>query len=148
VAATLQQILLAPDVQPHVVSDCLTLIEEQVSEKSGVSGTAVKLAYKTASTFAPGYLRTTVENLLPDIVDALAPYWADFSTSGGSDFGDYLAKRGDEVSEALLRVSDHHAEASNRPVIVKAYQAVRSGAGKHIEAALPAVGKLVLKYAS
>jgi hypothetical protein len=147
-AATLQQILLAADVQPQVVSDCLTLIEEEVSEKSGVSGTAVKLAYKTATTFAPGYLRTTVENLLPDIVEALAPYWADFATSGGSDFGDYLAKRGDEVSESLLKVSDYHAEASNRPVIVKAYQTVRSGAGKNIQAALPAVGKLVLKYAA
>jgi hypothetical protein len=147
-AATLQQILLAPDVQPQVVSDCLTLIDDEVSEKSGVSGTAVKLAYKTASTFAKGYLRNTVETLLPDIVDALAPYWADFTTSGGSDFGDYLAKRGDEVSEALLKVSDRHCEASERPVIVKAYQAVRGGAGKHIEAALPAVGKLVLKYAS
>ncbi|HWF81240.1 MAG TPA: hypothetical protein VN695_11710 [Streptosporangiaceae bacterium] len=147
-AATLQQILLAPDAQPQVVSDCLTLIAEEVSEKSGVSGAAVKLAYKTASAFAPGYLRTTVENLLPDIADALAPYWADFTTSGGSDFGDYLAKRGDEVSEALLKVSDHHAEASNRPVIVKAYQTVRGGAARHIEAALPAVGKLVLKYAA
>src|SRR5215469_14941954 len=113
-AATLQQILLASDVQPQVVSGCLTLIEEEVSEKSGVSGTAVKLAYKTASTFAPGYLRTTVENLLPDIVDALAPYWADFTASGGADFGDYLAKRSDEVSEALLKVSDHHAAESNR----------------------------------
>ena len=146
-AATLAQILLAPDVQPQVVSECLTLIEDEVSEKSGVSGTAVKLAYKTASAFAPGYMRTTVENLLPDIVDALAPYWADFSTSGGSDFGDYLAKRGDEVSEALLKVSDHHAGASTRPVIVKAYQTVRNGAAKHIEAALPAVGRLVLKFA-
>jgi len=147
-AATLQQILLAPDVQPQVVTDCLTLIEEEVSEKSGVSGTAVKLAYKTATTFAQGYLRTTVENLLPDIVDALAPYWADFSTSGGSDFGDFLAKRGDEVAEALLKVSDHHAEESNRPVIVKAYQTVRGSAARNIEAALPAVGKLVLKYAA
>jgi hypothetical protein len=147
-AATLPQVLLAPAVQPQVVSDCLTLIEEEVSEKSGVSGTAVKLAYKTASAFAPGYLRTTVENLLPDIAEALAPYWADFSASGGADFGDYLAKRGDEVSEALLKVSDHHAEASNRPVIVKAYQTVRGNAAKHIEAALPAVGKLVLKYAA
>jgi hypothetical protein len=147
-AATLQQILLAPDVQPQVVSDCLALIEEEVSEKSGVSGTAVKLAYKTASTFAAGYLRTTVENLLPDIVEALAPYWADFCASGGSDFGDYLAKRGDEASEALLNVSDHHAEESNRPVIVKAYRTVRGNAAKNIEAALPAVGKLVLKYAA
>ena len=147
-AATLAQVLLAPNVQPQVVSDCLTLIEEEVSEKSGVSGTAVKLAYKTASTFAPGYLRTTIENLLPDIVDALAPYWADFTASGGADFGDYLAKRGDEVSEALLKVSDHHAEASNRPVIVKAYQTVRGSAAKHIQAALPAVGKLVQNYAA
>lgn len=147
-AVTLQQILLAPGVKPQVVADCLTLIEEEVSEKSGVSGTAVKLAYKTASAFAPGYLRTTVENLLPDIVDALAPYWAEFSTSGGSDFGDFLAKRGDEVSEALLKVSDHHAGESNRPMIVKAYQSVRGSAARHIEAALPAVGKLVLKYAA
>lgn len=147
-AATLQQILLAPDVQPQVVSDCLGLIEDEVSERSGVAGTAVKLAYKTASTFAPGYLRTTVENLLPDIVDALAPYWTEFTTSGGSDFGDYLAKRGDEVSEALLKVSDHHAEVSSRPVIVKAYHAVRGNAARNIEAALPAVGKLVLKYAA
>lgn len=147
-AATLQQILLAPDVQPQVVADCLALIDEEVSEKSGVSAAAVKLAYKTASTFAQGYLRTTVENLLPDIADALAPYWADFATSGGSDFGDFLAKRGDEVAEALLKVSDHHAGESKRPVIVRAYQTVRGSAARHIEAALPNVGKLVLKYAA
>lgn len=146
--ASLQQILLTPDVQPQVVTDCLKLIEDEVSEKSGVSAAAVKLAYKTAATFAPGYLRTTVENLLPDIVEALAPYWSDFTASGGSDFGDYLAKRGEEVAESLLKVSDHHAGESKRPVIVKAYQTVRGGAAKHIEAALPNVGKLVLKYSS
>jgi hypothetical protein len=31
-------------------------------------------------------------------------------------------------------------------VIVKAYRSVRSGAAKHVEAALPQVGGLVLKY--
>src|SRR5215469_13982798 len=144
-AATLAQILLAPDVQPQVFDDCLALIDEEVSEKSGVSAAAVKLAYKTAATFAKGYLRTTVENLLPDIVDALAPYWADFAASGGSDFGDFLAKRGDEVAEALLKVSDRHGGESRRPVIVKAYQTVRGSAARHIETALPNVGKLVLK---
>lgn len=147
-ARTLQDILLAAEVRPQVIGDCLTLIDQEVSEKSGVSGTAVKLAYKTAATFASGYLRNTVEGLLPDIVDALTPYWADFSTSGGSEFGDYLCKRGEEVSQALLSVSDAHAAASERPTIIKAYQAVRGGAGKHIEAALPQVGRLVLKYAA
>src|SRR5713226_8766426 len=76
-AATLQESLLAPDTQPHVVADCLKLIEQEVSAKSGVSGTAVKLAYKTANTFASGYLHATVESLLPDLVTELEPYWAD-----------------------------------------------------------------------
>ena len=146
-AATLQESLLAPDTQPHVVADCLKLIEQEVSAKSGVSGTAVKLAYKTANTFASGYLQATVESLLPDLVTELEPYWADFTASGAVDFGDYLVKRGDEVAEALLSVTDARAKISERPVILKAYGAVRGGAAKHVTAALPNLGALVQKYA-
>ncbi len=146
-AAMLQQILLAPDTQPNVVADCLKLIEQEVGAKSGVSGTAVKLAYKTANAFASGYLRDTVESLLPDLVTELEPYWADFAASGASGFGDYLAKRGDEASEALLSVSDARARISQRPTIIKAYGAVRGSAARHVTAALPNVGTLVQKYA-
>ena len=53
-----------------------------------------------------------VERLLPDIVDNLQPYWADFNASGASEFGDYLVKRSEEVSEALLSVTDQQAEWS------------------------------------
>lgn len=143
----LDQILLAPDAQPNVVADCLTLIEQEVASKSGVSGAAVKLAYRTAKTFAKGYLQSTVENLLPDLVAVLDPYWADFTASGASGFGDYLSKRGDEVSEAMLSVTDERAKMSSRPVIIKAYGTIRGGAAKNIAAALPAVGALVEKYA-
>ena len=146
-ALPLDQILLAPDVQPHVVADCLTLIDQEVSGKSGISGAAVKLAYKTAKTFAKGYLQSTVENLLPDFVAALEPYWADFAASGAAGFGDYLAKHGDEVAEALLAVTDARAKISGRPVIIRAYSTVRGGAAKNIIAALPATGALVEKYA-
>ena len=146
-APTLHEKLLTPDTEPSVVADSLTLIEQEVAGKSGISGAAVKLAYKTAKTFAKGYLQSTVENLLPDLVTQLEPYWADFTASGASGFGDYLVKRGDEVSEALLSVSDARARMSERPVIIKAYGTVRGGAGKHIVAALPAVGALVEKYA-
>jgi hypothetical protein len=98
--------------------------------------------------FAKGYLQSTVENLLPDFVAALEPYWSDFAVSGASGFGDYLVKHGDEVAEALLAVTDARAKMSERPVIIKAYGTVRGGAAKHITAALPAVGALVEKYAS
>ena len=144
--ATLQDILLTPENKPHVIDDCLTLIDQEVKGKSGVSGTAVKLAYKTANAFASGYLRGMVELLAPDMIIELEPFWADFNAAGGGEFGDYLAKRGDEVADALLRVTDDRAAASNHPVIVKAYRSVRSGAAKHVQAALPRVGDLVLKY--
>ena len=146
--ASLQEILLAPDTRPTVLTDCYTLIEQQLTELSGVSGTAVKLAYKAVNAFAPGYYHARVEELLPELVDKLEPYWADFTTSGGSGFGDYLAKHGEEVSQALLSVTDARAAASGRPTIIKAYRTVRGGASKHVEAALPRVGVLVQKYAA
>jgi len=146
-AATLQEILLGPDNRPKVIADCYALLQQEISEKSGISGTAVKLAYKTANTFAAGHVRKMVGTLLPGMADNLQPFWADFLASGGADFGDYLTKRGDEVAEAMLAVTDARAAASGRPVIVKAYRSVRGGAAKHIQAALPQVGDLVLKYA-
>ncbi len=146
-AATLHEILLAPGTQPMLVADCYAMIEQQVSDMTGVSGAAVKVAYKTASTFMPGHIRFMVESLLPKMVDQLQPYWEDFTVSGSSQFGDYLAKRGDEVSEALLSVTDARAAASGRPTIIRAYKAVRSGAARHVRAALPQVGDIVLKYA-
>jgi hypothetical protein len=147
-AATLQEILLAPDTQPQVIADCLRLIDDEISEKSGISGAAVKLAYKTVKAFAPGHVQHMVKSLLPDLVDKLEPYWQDFNSSGGSEFGDYLAKRGNEVAEALLSVTDARAARSSRPTIIKAYKSVRGGAVKNVEAALPRVGDLVVKYAS
>jgi hypothetical protein len=145
--ATLQDILLTPENKPHVMDDCMTLIDQEVKSKSGISGTAVKLAYKTANAFASGYLRSMVELLAPDMIIKLEPYWADFSVSGAGDFGDYLVKHGEEVSEALLSVTDARAETSTRPTILKAYKTVRGGATKHVTAALPALGTLVQKYA-
>jgi hypothetical protein len=146
-AATLAQTLLAPETQPAVINDCLTLIKEEVADLSGVSGAAVKVAFKTVNAFAADHIRYTLEVHLPLMAQQLEPYWADFNASGGSDFGDYVTKRGDEVSESLLAITDASAkEPTARPVIVKAYGAVRGHAAKHVVAALPRLGTLVQKY--
>ena len=144
--ATLHEILLGPDTQPMVIADCYALIQQEVSDKSGISGTAVKIAYKTVNAFMPGHIRHMVGKLLPDMVDQLEPFWADFNSSGGSEFGDYLAKRSDEVSESLLSVTDKRAAASERATIKKAYGTVRGGAAKNVSSALPRLGALVQKY--
>jgi hypothetical protein len=142
----LRDMLLAPDNKPRVVADCQALVQQELSAKSGVSAAAVKLAYKVVTTFAPGYYQSTVESMLPDMTDQLEPFWADFIVAGGSEFGDYLAKRGDEVAAALVVVTDAMASRSDRLTIVKAYKTVRGGASKHIEAALPNLGAMVQKY--
>lgn len=143
--ATLPEMLLAPEVKPQVVADCEALVNNEVSDMAGISGTAIKLAYKAVRTFDAGHIHYMIEQLLPSIADALQPYWADFTAVGG-EFGDYLAKREDEVSEALLAITDERGRNSPRPTIVKAYNSVRGSAAKHVKAALPAVGALIQRY--
>ena len=145
--ATLQQMLLGPDTLPLVVADCQALVETELKSKSGIAATGVKVAYKAVTAFAPGYYQDSLTNMIPYMIQQLEPFWADFNASGSAVFGDYLSKRPEEVAEALLAVTDHLANESQRPTIVKAYKAVRGGAGKNIEAALPNLGAMVQKYA-
>jgi hypothetical protein len=144
--ATLPELLLTNENKPHLIADTQALVDNEISSK-GITAAPLKAAYKVVTAFAPGYYQEVIEAMLPGMIHQLAPYWADFSTSGGADFGDYLAKRGPEVSESLLAVTDDMAHRSGRAAIVKAYQMVRGGAGKNIETALPALGALVQKYA-
>jgi hypothetical protein len=146
---TLPDILHTNGARQQIATDCMALVEQEISAKSGVSAAALKLAYAAVTTFAPGYYQGTVEKLVPKMLRQLQPFWADYQSGGaGGQFGDYLVGRGQDVSTALLAVTDDIARGSKRAVVVKAYNAVRDGAGKHIEAALPAVGALVEKYAA
>ena len=143
---SLPELLLAPDVQPRVVADCQKLVEQELSSK-GIAATPLKVAYKAVTAFAPGYYQQTIEAMLPHIVEALEPFWADFSASGSAEFGDYLAKRPTEVSEALLTVTDNMAAASERARSSRPTRRCGKGAGKTIEAALPNLGAMVQSYA-
>ena len=148
---TLQETLLAREILPQLTADCQELIEHEVADMSGVTGAAVRLAYKTVRTFDAGHIRVMIESLLPDVAGALQPYWTSFAAGSRPDsgsFGSYLAAREDEVAEALLAITDDRRRSSERPVIVKAYNTVRGSAVKHVKAALPALGALVQKYQS
>jgi len=144
--SNLADILEQDGAVARIAADCQEVVSSELSSKSGVSAAALKVAYKAVTTFAPGYYQTTVDSMVPNLLHELQPFWADFHAAGGGVFGDYLGKRGEEVTEAVLSVTDDMTEGSDHPTIVKAYKAVRGSAGPHIEAALPAVGALVEKY--
>lgn len=145
--ATLSDAMLRPDVFPHVIADCQALVDQEVSAKSGLSGTTTKVAYKAVRSFAPGYYENALKNMVPLFIDRLEPYWTNFLASGGGHFGDYLARRGEQVAESLLAVTDQMASTSSRAVVVRAYNGIRGGAARNIDAALPNLGALVQKYA-
>jgi hypothetical protein len=145
--ATLQELLLTNEKAPHIVADIQTLVDGELANKGGISGTALKAAYKAVTAFAPGYYQSAVSSMLPGMLEALEPYWADFTASGGADFGSYLAQRGPQVSESLLNVTDQMAAGSGRATVVKAYKMVRGSGQKNIEPALPGLGAIVQKYA-
>jgi hypothetical protein len=148
--ATLQEMLLAPDIQPTVVADCEELVTDQVADMSGVTGAAVKLAYNTVRKVDADHIHAMIVTILPSVADALQPYWAQFSaqyTPSSGDFGGYLAARDEEVAEALLAITDRRRDNSRRPAIVKAYNTIRGRAIKQVKAALPALGVLIQKYA-
>jgi len=143
--------LLAPDAQPRVAADCEALVDREVAEMSGITGAAVKLAYRTVRTFDAGHIRVMIESLLPDVADTLQPWWTAFTTeprTDAGDFGAYLASREDEVAEALVGITDERRKFSHRATIVKAYNTVRPSAVKHVKAALPALGRLVQQHAA
>ena len=137
-----------PATKAAIVKDAQAVVEAELAGKSGISAGAVKLAYKAVTSFAPGYYEETLNIMVPSMLEQLQPFWADFRTAGGGSFGEYLVKRQDEVTPRLLLVTDDMANASEKAVVVKAYKTVRGGASKHIEAALPALGGLVEKYAA
>ena len=148
--ATLQEMLLAPDIQPRVVADCEELVTNQVADLSGVTGAAIKLAYNTVRKVDAGHINGMIVTILPSVADALEPYWAQFSaqyTPSSGDFGGFLAARDEEVAEALLAITDRRRDNSSRPAIVKAYNTIRGRAIKQVKAALPELGLLIQKYA-
>ena len=110
----LRDTLLAPDAQPRVTADCEALVDREVAEMSGVTGAAVRLAYRTVRTFDAGHIRVMIESLLPER-GGRAPAVVDGVTDGArapkpGDFGAYLASREDEVAEALLGITDERPQ--------------------------------------
>ncbi|MFF0815826.1 DUF6918 family protein [Rhodococcus sp. NPDC003318] len=145
--AALNETLLDPARLPAVVADVQALIDAEVSDKSGASGLALKGGYGAVKKVGPSIVPDAVEGLLPSFVSRLEPFWQDYGTTGGAGFGDFLSARSDEVSNALLGVTDDKIEGTSKAAVKKVYSSLRPSAQKHVVAALPRLGALVQKHA-
>lgn len=146
--STLETILTDPARRPAVVADLNELVGQEVKDKGGMSGAAVKLGYQTVSKIRPGVVPAAVDRMLPQFAGALQPFYADFRTTTGGDFGSYLVSREGEAADALLAVTDRRAEGSSSDALRKAYAKLRPNAQKNVVEALPRLGSLIGKHAA
>lgn len=147
-ADTLKANLLDSDRRGDVVNDLQTLVDQEVADKSGLSGGIVKTGYAAVKKVKPGVIWGAIDGLLDEFVDALEPYWTAFSTEATGDFGTFLATRPQEVSEALLAVTDRRAERSSRAAITSVYSKLRPKGQENVIEALPRLGAVVQKHAA
>lgn len=141
--------LTQPPNRDRVVADCVTLVDAEVKSKSGFSGIAVKGAYGVVTAVKPRFVSEVIDGLLDSWVEKLEPFYASWKTDpGGKTFAEYLTAHRGETAEALLEVTDRKAKVSKNGAVRKMYEKMRPSAKKHVEEALPRLGKLVEKNAA
>lgn len=141
------EVLTSPPKNDQVVDDCVRVVDEEVGGKGGLSGFAVKAAYATVKAVKPGIIASAVEALLPDFASKLEPFYDEWQTQApGETLERFLAARSGAVAEALLAVTDERARRSQNAVVRKAYDKLRPTGRRHVEEAIPRVGRVLERH--
>jgi hypothetical protein len=130
-----------------VVNDCCQLIDEEVKDKGGISGLAIKAGYGAVKGIKPGFVRQVVTDLLPEFAKALDPFHAE-ATSQGKPVPAHFEANAARVADALLTITDAKAKNAKSGVVKGTYEKLRPTAKKHVEQAVPRLGRLIDKHAS
>lgn len=146
--AHLKDVLLEPGQRPQIVHECETLIDEEVSAKGGLTGLAVKGAFAMVKALKPGMIRESVNNLLDDFVSRLEPFYEQFGNAPGKQaVSEYFGDRRSEIADALLGITDDRAARAKNATLKKAYEKLRPQGKKHVEEAVPRIGRLIERHA-
>lgn len=133
-----------PDKRASVVSDCVKLIDQQVSAKSGLSGVGLKAGYAAVNGVMPNYIASSVEWLVPEVFIALDPIWSE-GVQAGDPVG-YLIQNRSRSADALLGITDARIEKSNKAIVRGTYNKLRNSAKSYVEEAIPGLAKIIDNY--
>ena len=142
--ASLNEILGAAGTRKQVITDCERLIEEEVGSK-GLLGIPIKAAYAIVKAVKPGFVPEVIDHMLDDFAGKLDPLYQQ-AKAKNEPISAFFSGRAGEVSEALLAITDGRAQRANNQGLKTAYEKLRPTAKKHVEAAVPRLGRLVEKY--
>lgn len=147
--ATIAERLLAPEVRPLLVNDCVALIDRSVKSTKGFTGIAVKGAYSSVKMIKPRFVEGVVDALLDEWIEKLSAFEKEHADKRvGGPLSAYLIQERVRVSEALIEVTDGRAETTKHKSAAKFYHRLRPSALAHVEQSIPDLAALVDKYAA
>jgi hypothetical protein len=134
-----------PSKKAAVVADCCKLIDDEVSDKGGLSGLAVKAGYHAVKGIKPGFINEVVDKLLPEFASSIDAIWDEGRKSGNAS-SHFVASKS-RVADALLAVTDEKSKHAKSSVVRGSYEKLRGTAKKNVEEAVPRLAKLLEKHA-
>lgn len=143
---SLVDVLTDSTKKADVVRDCLDIIDREVDDKGGLSGMAIKAGYRAVQGIKPGFVKTVVDDLLPQFAQAIEPIYSEGQSAQKPTVG-YLESNAGRLADALLAITDGKAQRSKSGVVKATYDRLRPTAKKNVEQAVPRLARLVEKYA-
>jgi hypothetical protein len=143
---SLKEQLGTGEKRSQVIEDAMKVLDEEVADKGGLTGLAVKGGYKVVQGVRPGFVRDVVTGLLDDFLDSMDPLYQE-AKQKGRPAGAFLVENKSRVAEALLGVTDRKAQRADNGVLSSAYKKLRPMAKGQVEAAAPRLAQLLEKHA-
>jgi hypothetical protein len=130
-----------------VIDDACHVLEQEVADKSGLTGIAIKAAYKVVKGIRPGFIPEVVDGLFDEFLEAVEPQYQE-AVANKRPAGSGVRENPSRVADALLAVTDRKAEKAKSQVVKSAYEKLRPSAKKQVEAACPRLAGLLERHAA
>ena len=144
--SSLKEQLGSGEKRQQVIDDALKVLDQEVADKGGLTGLAVKGGYKLVQGVRPGFVPHIVAALLDEFLDAMDPLYQE-AKQKGRPAGAFLVENKSRVAEGLLGVTDRRAKKADSGVLTKTYEKLRPMAKGQVEAAVPRLAQLLEKHA-
>jgi hypothetical protein len=141
---SLTEVLSDPARLKAAVADATVMLDQEVADKSGLTGLGIKAAFGVVKAVKPGIIPEVFEHLLPQFATNLDPILA--QRPEGTTVSAYFGQRTNDVVNALLKVTDDRAKKATNQTLVSAYMKLRPTAEKHVSAGVPRLSRLVEKH--
>ena len=107
---------------------------------------ALKAAFKAVKKIKPTIIEGVVTLLLPQFASAFDQIYTQYQESTINPLSTYFNHAQDQITSALLSVTDQRALKSTNAFLVKTYNKLRPLGEAHVKSALPQVATLLQKY--